>query len=149
MNALNRAFWETTPLTEMTKDQWESLCDGCGKCCLQKFIDDETDELVYTNIACQLLDRSSCQCSDYSQRKQRVPDCTQLTVADIDQFDWLPVSCSYRLVAMGLPLPEWHHLLTGDRDSIKAAGMSVANRCVSELDVSEDDIETHIIQWVN
>jgi hypothetical protein len=149
MNALNRAFWETTPLTEMSQDQWESLCDGCGKCCLQKFIDHETDELVYTNIACQLLDHSSCQCSDYSQRKQRVPDCTQLTVADIDQFDWLPVSCSYRLVAKGLPLPEWHHLLTGDRDSIKAAGMSAADRCVSELDVSEDEIETHIIQWVN
>ena len=149
MSALDRAFWQTIPLEEMTQAQWESLCDGCGKCCLQKFIDDETEELVYTNIACQLLDRDSCQCSDYANRKQRVPDCTQLTVNDIAQFDWLPVTCSYRLVAHGLPLPEWHHLITADHSTIIDAGMSVSGRCVSELDVNQDDIEEHIIRWVN
>ncbi len=149
MSALNRAFWETTRLEDMTPEQWESLCDGCGKCCLQKLIDDETEDVYYTNIACHLLDVNTSRCSDYAERQKKVPDCITLTKTDIAAFDWLPVTCSYRLVAHGLPLPEWHHLLTGDREAVIRAGMSAANRCISERLVKEDDIEEHIINWVN
>jgi len=149
MSALHRAFWEDTPLSEMTREQWESLCDGCGKCCLQKLIDDDTDEVYYTDVACQLLDTETAQCSDYECRQTKVPDCITLTKEDIDSFDWLPVSCSYRLVAHNLPLPEWHHLISGDREAIVRAKMSVAGRCVSEKTIAEDDFQEHIITWVN
>lgn len=147
MSALARNFWESKALDELTQGQWESLCDGCGKCCLHKLIDDETDELFYTEVACQLLDVTTARCSDYGNRLKRVPGCLNLKPEDVENFDWLPVSCSYRLVAAGLPLPEWHPLITGDIDSANNAGESVANRCVSETQV-EGDFEEHIIKWI-
>jgi len=148
MSAQRVDFWASKSLAEMTQTEWESLCDGCGKCCLQKLIDDETEALHYTNVACQLLDVESAQCSDYDNRQKRVPACTQLTIDDLESFDWLPVTCAYRLVAAGLPLPEWHPLITGDRRSTKESGNSVAGRCVSETQVTED-LENYVVRWID
>ncbi len=127
-------FWKTKALVEMTSAEWESLCDGCGKCCLMKLEDEDTGEVTPTNIACRLLDRNSGRCSNYRQRRAHVPDCAQLTPAKIETFSWLPTTCAYRLLAQGDPLPEWHPLVTGDPESVHEAGMSVRGWTVSELD---------------
>lgn len=133
------AFWQEKALGDMTTEEWESLCDGCGKCCLHKIEDEDTDELFYTRIACRLLDISSCRCSDYPNRKQLVPECLKLRPEDVDQFHWLPDSCAYRLVAEGQSLPDWHHLVSGDQQTIHQQGYSVCNWAVSEDEVSEDE----------
>ena len=148
MSAQRIDFWETKSLADRSQAEWESLCDGCGKCCLHKLIDDDTEELHYTDVACQLLDVESAQCSDYPNRQKTVPACTQLTLDDVEDFDWLPVSCSYRLVAAGLPLPEWHPLITGDRMSTKDSGNSVAGRCISETKF-EGELQDRVIRWVD
>lgn len=141
-----REFWKRKTLAEMDQQEWESLCDGCGLCCLQKLEDeDDPDAIYYTRIACKLLDRNTCRCSDYSNRRQHVPDCIQLTPADAASFSWLPPSCGYRLVAEGEDLPPWHHLVCGDRQAVHRAGISQAGRMLAEKDVSEDDWEEHII----
>lgn len=146
--AYYRAFWETKTLEEMSSSEWESLCDGCGKCCLHKLEDDETGDIYYTNVACQLLDTDKGCCTDYPNRLSRVPGCTVLTLKNLDEFDWLPLTCSYRLIRHRLPLPEWHPLISGDPESVVEAGHSVAGRSISETEVDEDDWEEHIIRWV-
>lgn len=123
----------------MSVSEWESLCDGCGKCCLHKIEDEDTDELFYTRIACRLLDIPSCRCRDYSDRLRHVPECLKLTLADVGEFHWLPESCSYRLIHEGKPLPKWHHLVSGDPQSIHQAGCSVKAWAVSEDSVGEDE----------
>ena len=137
-------FWETVPLTQMTREQWESLCDGCGKCCIHKLEDDETGEIFPTNVACRLLDRRSGQCSDYRRRHAFVPDCVRLTPSKLDQLDWLPSTCAYRLLRDGKPLQPWHHLLSGDRETVHASGHSVRGWTVSEQDAG--DLENHIVE---
>ena len=132
----------------MTPGEWESLCDGCGKCCLHKLEDEDTGEVFYTDIACRYLDAHSGRCSDYGRRLQNVPACLDLTADNIARFHWLPTSCSYRLLSEGKPLPSWHPLITGSRLSVHQAGMSVRGRVVAELQVDEDDYEDHIVQWV-
>lgn len=132
-------FWETKQLTEMSSEEWESLCDGCGKCCLHKIEDEDTDEVLYTRIACRLLDTSTCQCSDYPNRLQQVPDCLKLKPEDVAEFHWLPETCAYRLVADNKPLPEWHHLLTGSGESIHTASASVQSWVVSEVGVVDEN----------
>ena len=139
-------FWEDIPLQEMTAAQWESLCDGCGKCCLHKLEDEETGEVVVCNVACRLLDLQSCQCRDYANRKQEVPDCTVLTVARIAEFHWLPETCAYRLVSEGRPLFDWHPLISGDASTVRRAGISVCGRVVSEDDAG--DLQQHMTDWV-
>lgn len=141
-------FWLRKTLAEMTAAEWESLCDGCGKCCLHKLEDEDTDEVWYTRVACRLLDADSCRCSDYPNRLQQVPGCLQLSAADVSALDWLPVTCAYRLLDEGQPLPEWHPLLTGDPDSVHKASMSVRGLTVSETSVAVDDYEEHIIRWM-
>lgn len=136
-------FWETIPLDRMDRGQWEALCDGCGKCCIHKLEDDETGELHPTNVACRLLDRRAARCSDYRNRFAHVPDCVRLTPAKLRQIDWLPPTCAYRLVDEGKPLPGWHHLVTGDRDSVHDAGMSVRGWTISEVDAG--DLELHLV----
>ena len=136
-------FWEWKPLDAMTRDEWESLCDGCGKCCLHKLEDEDTGAIHPTNVACRLLDRDKARCTDYRRRKAFVPDCVRLTPTKLRTIAWLPASCAYRLVEAGKPLPEWHHLLTGDRDSIHRAGMSVAGKVVSEDEVG--DLEHFVV----
>ena len=138
-----KPFWETTPLDKMSKEQWESICDGCGKCCVHKLEDEETGEVFPTNVCCRLLDIRTAKCSDYRNRKALVPDCVRLTPARLDTLDWLPASCSYLRVHRGEGLAPWHHLITGDRGSIHRARQSVAGRVISEDHAG--DLEDHII----
>lgn len=141
-----KPFWETKTLQEMNKQEWESLCDGCGKCCLIKLEDADTKELFYTDVACHLLDAGTCQCKDYSRRKKFVEDCLQLEVDDVEDFIWLPNTCAYRLLHEGKDLPAWHYLISGDRNTVHKEKMSVQNRVVSETNVIE--IAEHIVHWV-
>jgi uncharacterized protein len=136
-------FWEDVPLDKLDRAQWEALCDGCGKCCIHKLEDEETGELHATNVACRLLDRRSGQCSNYKHRHAFVPECIRLTPAKLKQLDWLPPTCAYVLRAEGKPLPEWHYLVSGDRESIHAAGKSVRGWTISEDDAGE--LEYHLI----
>ena len=143
MGEVTPPFWEAIPLEKLDRGQWEALCDGCGKCCLHKLEDDETGALYPTNVACRLLDRRTARCSDYRHRHAFVPDCVRLTPAKLMEIDWLPPTCAYLLRSEGKPLPEWHHLITGDRDSIHRAGMSVKGWTISEIDAGE--LEHHLI----
>ncbi|HET9427584.1 MAG TPA: YcgN family cysteine cluster protein [Allosphingosinicella sp.] len=142
MGALRERFWEL-PLAELTRAEWEALCDGCGKCCLHKLEDEVTGELFATNVACRLLDRRSCRCSDYRDRRAYVPDCVRLSQANISKMDWLPSTCAYRLRHENRPLHDWHYLVSGDPDSVHAAGMSVRGWTVTEDQAGE--LEHHII----
>lgn len=138
-------FWESKSLTDMTLAEWEALCDGCGKCCLHKLEDEDTGELFYTNIACRLLDLRTGQCSRYGERFRWVPDCVQLTPADVSRINWLPQTCAYRLRASGQPLPDWHPLRTGDPESTRRAGVSMCGWAVPEGRARR--LEDHIIEW--
>jgi uncharacterized protein len=146
MTERSAPFWETTPLDKMTRAEWESLCDGCGKCCIHKLEDDETGELYPTNVACKLLDRRTGLCRDYRRRHAYVPECVRLTPAKLRQLDWLPTTCAYRLIDEGKPLPAWHYLVSGDRETVHAAGISVRGWTVSEDDVG--DLENHIVDRI-
>ena len=140
-------FWETKSLAEMNREEWESLCDGCGRCCLQKLEEEDSGEIHYTDLACHLLDHISCRCGDYTNRRQRVPDCVQLSVDNLATINWLPRSCAYRRLQEGRGLPNWHPLVSGDPESVHRAGISVRGRVRSLADVSEEDWEDHIVQW--
>ncbi|WP_434290665.1 YcgN family cysteine cluster protein [Celeribacter sp. SCSIO 80788] len=143
-------FWETVPLAKMTEDEWEALCDGCGKCCLNKIEDADTGEVFLTRVACRLLDDYSCQCGQYEIRKRLVPECIQLTPENIESHAyWMPTTCAYRLLWQGRTLPDWHPLLTGDPESVHAAGISVRGMTVPEFEVDEEDWEDHIIEEPN
>lgn len=139
-------FWLTTPLTQMTRQQWESLCDGCGKCCLHKLEDEDTGDIFYTDIACRYLS-TNCRCQCYAQRAKKVAACITLQPQDLERVTWLPSTCAYRLLAEGKALPRWHPLLSGNPESVHAAGQSVRGRVVAEESVEEDDYEDHIIFW--
>ena len=146
MSRRNR-FWETVPLAKMRPEEWEALCDGCGKCCLNKIEDADTGEVFLTRVACRLLDDATCRCGQYDIRKSLVPECIVLTPDTIDKHAyWMPATCAYRLLWQGKPLPEWHPLLTGDPDSPHEAGISLRGRTVPEFEVSEDDWEDLIIE---
>lgn len=144
MDSVTRPYWEAKRLDQLDRAEWESLCDGCGKCCMHKLEDADTGEIMLTNVACKLLDLSSARCSNYRHRRAFVPDCVRLTPRNLDQMNWLPESCAYKLVAGGRPLPKWHHLLTGDAGSIHRAGASVAGRAVSEAEAGP--LEHHLIE---
>ena len=135
-------FWEQ-PLESLDRAQWEALCDGCGKCCLIKAEDEDDGQIYMTNIACRLLDIEQARCSDYRRRRFYVPDCVRLTRTKLDQFDWLPESCAYKLRARNMPLLEWHYLVSGSRDTIHATGHSVRGKVVTEVEAGP--IEQHII----
>lgn len=141
------AFWETKPLSALTDDEWESLCDGCGRCCLHKLEDADTGEVHYTDIACRLLDRRRCRCRKYSKRTELVPDCISLRGAPPDAFRWMPSTCAYRRLAEGKPLEWWHPLVSGDPETVHEAGISVRGRVVRESDVHPADAEGRIVDW--
>lgn len=144
---LRAKYWETVPLTKMSPDEWEALCDGCGKCCLNKIEYEDTGEVDYTRVACKLLDGTSCQCSNYANRRDFVPDCVQLSPKTIPKIAyWLPRTCAYRLLHEGNPLPEWHPLITGDPESTHRAGISVRGWTIPEYEVDEDDWEDYVIE---
>ena len=138
-------FWKTKALAQMTTEEWESLCDGCAKCCLHKLQNEDTDEVYYTDVACRLLDLQSCRCTDYTNRRARVADCIRLTPAETEALQWLPSTCAYRLLANAEDLPNWHHLVSGDVTSVQRAGQSVCGRAVAEQDVDLEDLELRIV----
>jgi len=158
---MTEKFWENTALAQMTEQQWESVCDGCAKCCLNKFIDDETvvepsptahfqegEKIHYTNIACGLLNTKTCSCSQYSQRTKLVPSCVKLTKDNLDEIFFMPNSCSYRRLHEGRGLPSWHPLLNkGKKSAMHKAGMSVRGKIVFEQDVDLEHFEDYIALW--
>jgi uncharacterized cysteine cluster protein YcgN (CxxCxxCC family) len=146
MKAADPPFWRRKALRDMTLEEWESLCDGCGKCCLYKLEDADTGEVYYTDVRCRLLDDRTGRCGDYVNRAARVADCITITPELLADPYWLPTSCAYRRLAEGRDLPDWHPLLTGDPRTVVRAGHCVCGRTVSEDQV--DDLEEHIIQWI-
>jgi len=135
----DRPFWQTKTLAEMTPAQWESLCDGCGKCCMAKLVDEDTEEIHYTTVACRLFDAATCRCKDYDNRQAQVPDCVRLTPDNVGTLAWLPGTCAYRLLAEGRPLYDWHPLISGDPMSVHEAGISMFGRVSArEQDMAHD-----------
>ena len=145
---MGKPFWEQKSLSEMNHEEWESLCDGCAKCCLHKLEDEDTGDVYYTDIACRLLDIRSCRCSDYAQRKAKVADCLVLLPQEVSDVHWLPDTCAYRLLAESQPLPQWHPLVSGDKKSVHTAGVSVCGKVVSEKSIHPDQYEDRIIHWI-
>jgi len=140
------AFWQEKRLDQMNREEWESLCDGCARCCLVKLEDEENGELHYTALACRELYLESCRCRHYESRLQRVSECVALTAETLAQYDWLPSSCAYRLLAAGKALPDWHPLVSGDAESVHAAGISVRNFAVPEQVIDDSlDIEDYLL----
>lgn len=137
--------WIDKSLAELTEAQWESLCDGCGKCCMAKLQDEETDKIYYTNVACELFDSDKCQCTDYENRTSRVPNCVSLSLKRPEEFMWLPSTCAYRLRFESKPLPNWHPLLTGDKNSIHESGNSIKNKTVNFKNAGP--LEHHLVEW--
>ncbi len=140
-------FWKRLSLEEMSPAQWESLCDGCGRCCLNKLEDEDTGEIEWTLIACRLLDEESCRCTDYAHRSDLVPDCLRLTPEKVRTLPWLPASCAYRLIAEGSDLYWWHPLVSGDRETVHLAGISVRGRTLREQDVPLARWDEFIVDW--
>lgn len=141
-------FWRVKTLEEMTSPEWESLCDGCGRCCLVKLEDDDTGDIHYTDVACTLFNAKTCRCRDYSNRQKLVADCVRLTPKEVRRLSWLPPTCAYRLLAEGKDLPNWHPLISGDRDSVRKAGISVHGRIAGpEDDYSISELIERIVDW--
>ena len=140
-------FWKRKSLEQMTAREWESLCDGCGRCCLNKLEEEGTSKIFFTDVACKLLDHDTCRCKDYRNRLKKVPDCVGLTPAEVRVLDWLPPTCAYDLLAKGKDLYWWHPLVSGDPDTVHAAGISARGRCISEDSIPADTLEDHIVDW--
>jgi len=142
-------FWKEKTLEELTPEEWEALCDGCGKCCLFKLINKNTKKVEYTNVTCKYLNLDDIQCMHYADRHTLVPDCVILTPELVRQFDWLPDTCAYKLLAQGKDLKWWHPLISGDRKSVLMAGVSIKGKVVSEDDIDPNDLEDMIVNWFN
>ena len=146
-SGLRPRFWERVPLDKLNQKEWEALCDGCGKCCLNKLEDDETGEVALTRVACRLLDDETCRFTQYEIRHQFVPECIVLSPENLpENLYWMPETCAYKLLYRGQPLHDWHPLISGDANSVHAAGVSVRRRTVPEFEIDEDDWEDHIIE---
>ena len=141
-----KPFWQTVKLADMTAAQWEAVCDGCAKCCLVKLQDEDSGEIVFTDIVCNLLDQQTCRCTHYQERTKLVPDCVKLTKDNLDKIDFMPPSCAYRLLHEGKDLPQWHPLVSGSADSVVEAGMSVKGRVIAEM-AFDGDSEDRVVDW--
>ncbi|MEM1377325.1 MAG: YcgN family cysteine cluster protein [Pseudomonadota bacterium] len=144
-------YWESKTLTDMSQEEWEALCDGCGRCCMAKLIDDDTDELHYTTVACRLFNMQSCQCSDYENRQSKVDDCVKLTPENVGELTWLPQTCAYRLIHEGKPLYDWHPLISGDPSTVIASGASMFGKVTAtEQDIAHDgEYLDHLVEPVD
>ena len=140
-------FWKTKNMAEMSRSQWESLCDGCGKCCCIRLEDEDTGAIYITDVACKLFDPATCQCTDYKSRSAKVPDCVTLTPDNVSALKWMPRTCAYRVISEGKDLPDHHHLISGSRQTIHDAGMSVQDAVTSEVLVSVEEQATRIVIW--
>ena len=140
-------FWKTKNMAEMSRTEWESLCDSCGKCCCIRLEDEDTGQIYITDVACKLFNPQTCRCSDYANRSKLVPDCVTLSPVNVSQLHWMPQTCAYRLISEGKDLPEYHHLVSGSRDTIHQVGMSVQEAVTSEILVKDDEIHTRIVIW--
>ena len=140
-------FWQVKSLSEMNQQEWESLCDGCAKCCLHKLEDEDTGDVYYTKVVCRYMDED-CRCAEYQRRNELVPNCVWLRPEDVEDFHWLPSTCAYRLISEGKPLESWHPLISGSPDTVHSAGVSIKGRALSEEYVHPDGMEEHIITWV-
>ncbi len=140
-------FWKEKSLKDLTPEEWESLCDGCGKCCCIRLEDEDTAEIYITDVVCKLFDAQKCQCTDYPNRSKLVPDCVTLTPDNVHQLSWMPRTCAYRLIAEGKDLPDYHHLISGDKNSIHEAGMSVQDAVISEILIDENDLAHRLVIW--
>lgn len=142
-----KPFWQRKTLRQMTRQEWESLCDGCGRCCLVKLEDEDTGEIHNTRLSCKLLDTDTCRCTDYANRHARVDDCIRLDAGNVTALKWLPRSCAYRTLAEGRDLAWWHPLISGTPQTVKDAGISVAGQVTSEEGVDEDDTVDYMHDW--
>jgi uncharacterized cysteine cluster protein YcgN (CxxCxxCC family) len=146
-SGLRPEFWRRYPLDSLPRHEWEALCDGCGKCCLIKLEDEETGAVHYTSVACRLLDLKTCRCGNYALRRQLVPGCVSLNRDTLEEaLDWMPDTCAYRLVAEGRELADWHPLISGDPESVHAAGVSMRGRMTAEYEVAEEDWEDFVLE---
>jgi len=145
MNKKNERFWEKRKLDGLSDKNWEALCDGCGRCCMAKFEDEDTGEILYTHVACRLFDDASCRCTNYPHRTQQISDCLNIRNFNNSQYKWLPESCAYRLLHEGKALFDWHPLISGDAESVFQAGISVRGKSIPENRVPENEIVDHII----
>jgi uncharacterized cysteine cluster protein YcgN (CxxCxxCC family) len=140
-------FWERKPLRKMSEQEWEALCDGCGKCCLNKLEDEDSGEVALTRVACRLLDDNTCRCAHYENRHKFIPECIVLRPDNLDTHAyWMPETCAYRLLWQGNPLPDWHPLISGTAQSVHDAGISLRHMTVSEFDIPQDEWEEYIIE---
>ncbi len=142
------AFWHAKTLAELDRQEWESVCDGCARCCLIKLQDEDSGQIVHTNLVCHLLDQERCRCTAYPRRHELVADCIDFRAEVVGQLEWLPRSCAYRRLAEGRGLAAWHPLISGRADTVHAAGVSVRGKVRSESGVDEADLEDHVIDWV-
>lgn len=147
INFVMEPFWKTKRFDELTAQEWESLCDGCGRCCVHKLEDEDSGRIHYTNVACRYLDQQSCRCRTYGDRAKRVPGCLTLKPHHPEQYEWLPQTCAYRVLAQGGTLAWWHPLVSGDSGTVHQAGISVRGKVVSETYIHDDQLEEHVIDW--
>lgn len=140
-----KPFWETKTLDEMTEAEWESLCDGCAKCCVHKIEVEETGKIHYTCVACRMLDVNTCRCTNYENRHELVPDCAVLSVNNPEYFSWMPETCAYRLLHEGKSLPEWHPLITRNPASVHEHGASAKKKLIPEFLADEERLEKYIV----
>jgi uncharacterized cysteine cluster protein YcgN (CxxCxxCC family) len=145
---MDNKFWEHKTLHELTKEEWEALCDGCAKCCLHKLQDEDTLEYFYTNVTCRMLDPYLCRCTSYENRNQVEPGCVILIPDHATTLEWLPVTCAYRRIAHGLPLEPWHPLISGDPESVHRDGISIRGKTIREQDIDIKDLEDYIVNWI-
>lgn len=139
-----KPFWATKTLKQMSQEEWESLCDGCGRCCLYILHNEETGDVFETDVACKLFDAKRRRCTDYENRSVRVPDCVRLTPQNAEALSWMPETCAYRRLARGQGLPDWHPLITGDRESVVRAGIAVAPDLIPEDEIDDELLESRI-----